>query len=145
MIIVNLSEYVKILKVKDGNKDKKTKDQCLSISMRRIYWKSIKLFPLDWRNQTYWFKRFSILLWKIYKNNIRKYDSKVHANFCGLDMPRDGKECESFKVISIYSLLLYHNKYYLQMNLNNYKITYKIANKEITDYLDENCFLDYKL
>ena len=43
----NMNEYVKILKIKDGNKDKKKKDQCISISMRRSYWKSIKLFSLD--------------------------------------------------------------------------------------------------
>ena len=41
-------------------------------------------------------------------------------------------ECES-SVISIGSLLVYKNKYYLQVYLDNYKII---------DYLDDNLFED---
>ena len=44
-------------------------------------------------------------------------------------MPEDDVECESFTVISIGSLLLYENKYYIQVYLDNY--AYKIANKQI--------------
>ena len=47
-------------------------------------------------------------------------------------MPQNDIECESFTVIFIDSLLVYENKYYL----NN--CAYKIANKQITDYLDGN-------
>ena len=36
------------------------------------------------------------------------------------------------------SLLLYENKYYLQAYLDN--CAYKIVNKQMTDYLDENNF-----
>ena len=43
---------------------------------------------------------------------------------------------EFFTVISIDSLLVYKNKYYLQVYLNN--CAYKIINKRMTDYLDEN-------
>ena len=48
-------------------------------------------------------------------------------------------ECESFTVISIDSLLVYE-KYYLQVHLEN--CAYKIANKQMTDYLDYNLFED---
>ena len=43
-------------------------------------------------------------------------------------MPEDYIECESFTVIFIDSLLVYDEKYYLQVYLENYA------------YLDENIF-----
>ena len=53
-------------------------------------------------------------------------------------MPEDDTECESFTVISIDSLVVYENKYYLTVYLNN--CAYKIVNKQMTYYLDENLF-----
>ena len=58
-------------------------------------------------------------------------------------MPEDDIECESFTVISIDSLLIYENNYYLQVYLDN--CVYKIVNKEMIDYLDDNLFEDYVL
>ena len=55
-------------------------------------------------------------------------------------MPKDDKECESLTVISIDCLLVYENKYYLQVYLDN--CAYKFVNKQITYYLDENFFED---
>ena len=49
-------------------------------------------------------------------------------------------ECECFTDISIYYLLVYENKYYLQVYLDN--CAYKIANKRMKDNLDENIFED---
>ena len=51
-------------------------------------------------------------------------------------MPEDYIEYESFTVISIDSLLVYYNKYYPQVYLDNY--TYNILNKQMTDYLNKN-------
>ena len=51
-------------------------------------------------------------------------------------MLEDDIEYESFTVISIDSLLVYESKYYLQVYLGN--CAYKILNKQMTDYLDEN-------
>ena len=45
-------------------------------------------------------------------------------------------ECGSFTFISIDSLLLYESKYYLQGYLDY--CPYKLVNKQMTDYLDEN-------
>ena len=56
--------------------------------------------------------------WHI-KTKIRAYGDKVYTNFRGLNVPKDGTECESFTVISIDSLLVYENKYYLQVYLDN--------------------------
>ena len=49
-------------------------------------------------------------------------------------------ECEFFTDISIDSLLVYENKYYLKVYLEN--CAYKIINKQMTNYLDENLFED---
>ena len=53
-------------------------------------------------------------------------------------MLEDDIECESFTVIYIDSLLVYNEKYYLQVFLNN--CAYKFVNKQMTDYADENVF-----
>ena len=48
-------------------------------------------------------------------------------------MPEDNVDCESFTVIPIDSLLVFENRYHLQVHLDN--SVYKIANKQMTDYL----------
>ena len=70
------------------------------------------------------------------KTNLRTYRDKVYTNFRGLNVPEDDTECESFTVISIDSLCAYDKKYYLLVLLD--KCAYKIVNKQMTDYLDEN-------
>ena len=55
-------------------------------------------------------------------------------------MPENDIECESFTVISIDSLLVYENKYYLEVYLDN--CVYKIVHKQMTDYLDENLMIN---
>ena len=74
------------------------------------------------------------------KTKIRTYGDKVYTNFRELNVPEDDIECETFTVIFVDSLLVYENKYYLQVYLDN--CTYKIVNKQMTDYLDENIFED---
>ena len=74
------------------------------------------------------------------KNKIRTYGDKVYTNFRGLNVPARDTECQSFIVISIDSLLVFENKYYLQVYLDN--CVYKIANKQMTYYLDDNLFED---
>ena len=68
------------------------------------------------------------------KPKIRTYGDSVYTNFHGVNVPEDDVECESFTVISIDSLLIYENKYYLQIYLDN--CAYEIVNKQMTDYLD---------
>ena len=53
-------------------------------------------------------------------------------------MPEDDIECKSFTAISIHFLLVYESKYYLQVYLDN--CAFKIINKRMTDYLDDNLF-----
>ena len=61
------------------------------------------------------------------KNKLSIYGHKVNTNFRGLNVPEDDIECEAFTVISTDSLLVYENKYYLQVYLDN--CAYKVANK----------------
>ena len=72
------------------------------------------------------------------KTKIRTYGDKVYTNFRGLNVSEDYTECESFTVISNDSLLVYENKYYLQVYLDNN--TYKLEDKQVIDYLDDNPF-----
>ena len=74
------------------------------------------------------------------KTKIRTYGDKIYTNFRGLNVQKDDIACESFTVISIDSLLAYEKKYYSQVHLDN--CAYKVANKQLTDYLDENLFED---
>ena len=53
-------------------------------------------------------------------------------------MSEDDIGSQSFTVISIDFLLVYENKYYLQVYLDI--CAYKIVNKQMTVYLDENVF-----
>ena len=54
---------------------------------------------------------------------------------CGLE---DDVECKSFAIVSIYSLLVYEYKYYLQVYLDN--CAHKIVDKQMIDYFDDNLF-----
>ena len=53
-------------------------------------------------------------------------------------MSEDDIECESFRVISIDSLLFNENKYYLRVYLDN--CAYKIVHKQMIDYFDNSLF-----
>ena len=61
------------------------------------------------------------------KTKIRTCDDNVYTNVDGLNVPKDDIECESFTVISIDSLLVYNEKYYLQVYLDN--CAYKIVDR----------------
>ena len=65
----------------------------------------------------------------------KTYGDKVYTNFRGLNMSEDDIECESFTIISIDSLLVYDEKSYLQVYLDN-------CAYEIVKNLDKNPFND---
>ena len=74
------------------------------------------------------------------RTKTRTYSDKVYTNFRNINVPEYDIECESFTVIPIDYLLVYESKYYMQTYLDN--CAYKIVNKQITNYLDENVFED---
>ena len=71
----------------------------------------------DWRIES---NVLSVYYDRYIKAETRTYGDKVYTNFCGLNVPEDNIECESFTVISIDSSVRYENKqmtYYLDDNL----------------------------
>ena len=139
LIMPKMSGYVKSFKVKEGNNklmsfridDEKLLEKYKAIWTKIEDLKNIKLNALPVYDDKY------------IKAKIRTFGDKVYTNFRGLDVPEDDKECESFTVISIDSLLVYDKKYYLQVYLDNcaYK-TNCAVNKQMADYLGENLFED---
>ena len=53
-------------------------------------------------------------------------------------MPEDGVKGESFTIISIDSLMVYKNKYYLQVYADN--CTKKMVDNQKTDHVADNLF-----
>ena len=51
----------------------------------------------------------------LYDDRYIKTKRRIYTNFCGLNLPEDDVECESFTIVSSDSLLSYENKYYLQV------------------------------
>ena len=72
------------------------------------------------------------------KTKIRTYGDKVYTNFWDTNVPEDGAECESFTMFYIDSLLVYENKYYLQVYLGS--CGYKTVNTQMKNDLDDNLF-----
>ena len=136
LIMPKMSGYVKRFKVKEENNklmsfpidDEKLLEKYKAIWTKIEDLKNIKLNTLPVYDDRY------------IKTKIRTFGDKVDTNFHSLNVPEDDIKCESFTVISIDSLLVYDKKYYLQVYLDN--CAYKIVNKQITDYLDENLFED---
>ena len=62
------------------------------------------------------------------------YGDKVYSNFWNLKVLGDGVKCEYFAIISVGSWLVYKNKYYLQVYLNN--CAYEIVNTVMIDHFD---------
>ena len=53
--------------------------------------------------------------------------------FCVLNVPENGLDCESFRIISTDSLFVYKSKYYLQAYLDN--PAHKVVDKQLIDLI----------
>ena len=134
LIMPKMSGYVKTFKVKDKNNilsslridDEKLLQKYIAIWSKIENLKNVELNTLPVYDDRY------------IKTKIRTYGDKVYTNFSGLNLPQDEIECESCTVISIDSLLVYESKCCMQVYLDN--CAYKIVNKQMTDYLDEDHF-----
>ena len=116
--------YVKTFKVKDGNKDKDNKsfyldEDKLLEKYKAIWTKTEDLKNIDWNSLTVYDDRYT-------------YRDKDYTSFCGSKLLEDDIEWESFTVISIDSLLVYENKNYLQVYIDN--CAYKRRNKQMTEF-----------
>ena len=72
---------------------------------------------------------YNIVISKLFyiKIKIKAYGEILYINFCRLNVPEDGLKHESVTGISFNFLLVYENKYYLQVHLEN--CAYKIVDK----------------
>ena len=121
-----MSEYAKIFKFKDGNKDKSHKLMSFRIDfgkfLKKIMWTKIegllnsKVYDLRAYDDRYT------------KTKITTYGDKNYTNFCGLNVSKDGGNNEN---IYIDSLPFYDNNFYLKVHLDN--CIYEIVNNEIRD------------
>ena len=135
LIMPKMSGYVKIFKVEDKNSklmsfrrdDEKLLEKYKTIWIKIEDLKNIKLNSLP-------------VVDRYIKTKIRTYGDKVYTKFRGVNLPEDDIECECFTLISIDPLLVYENKDYLQVYTDN--CACKIANKQMTDYLDKKVFED---
>ena len=111
------SRYVKTFKVKDEDKDKNNKLMSFRIDHENL----LQKYKTIW-TKIEDLKHIELNALPVYderckKTKIGTNGDKVCTNFRGLNVPEDDVECESFTVISIDSLLVYENKYYLQVCL----------------------------
>ena len=84
-----MSGYIKTFKVKEEDKDKNNKLITFRIDDEKLL------------------EKYKSIWTKI------EYLKNIELKLCGLNFPEDDIECESFTVISIDSLIVYENKYYL--------------------------------
>ena len=132
LMLPKISEYVKTFKVKDKNNNLTSfhiNDQKLLEKHETIWPKIEDLKSIELNTLPVYDDRYI-------ETKIRTYGSKYYNNSCGLNMSEDDIEWESFTVISLDSLLVYENKYYLQVYLEN--CAYKTIDKRMIDYLHEN-------
>ena len=128
--------YVKTFNVKDRDKDKNNKVMSFCINDEKLLEKYETIWTkIDDLNNIE-LNALPVCDDRYKKNKIRTYGEKVYTNFLGLNVSEDDIECKSFAVNSIDSLLVYENKYYLQVYLDN--CSYKIIDKQITDYLGDS-------
>ena len=135
-----MSGYIKTYKVEDEDNYKNNEFMSFRIDDEKL----LEKYKPIW-NKIEDLKNIELNALRIYddiymKTKIRTYGDKVYINFRGLNVPQDGIECESFTVISMDALVAYKKKYYRQVYLDNCR--YKIAKKQMTDYLDHNRFED---
>ena len=123
-----MSRYVKTFKVKDGDKDKNNKQISFGIDDERL----LEKYEAIWSK----IEELKVIELKA----LPVYDNKFYSHFRGLNVLEDDTGCEHSTVISHYSLLVYENKYYQQVYLDN--CAHEITNKQMTDYLDESLFED---
>ena len=140
LIMPKMSEYIKTFKVKEGDKDKNNKLMSFCIDDEKLLAKYKSIWSKIEVLKTIKLNTLPVYDDRYIKTKIRTYDDKIYTNFRGLNVPEDHRECESFTVISGDFLLVYKSKYYPQVHLDN--CAYKIVNKKMTDYLDENLFED---
>ena len=130
LIIPKMSGYVNTFVVKEGD----NKSMSFRIDDEKLLEKNKAI-----RTKIEGFKNLKSNVLSVYddtniKTKISAFGDKVYTNIHGLNVPENDVEFGSFTIISIDSLLVYYQKYYLQVNLDNRAC--KILNKKMADYFE---------
>ena len=137
-----MSGYVKTFKFKDKNN--KLNNYVSEKLLEKLWWKAIRKYRAIWNKiddlKNIKSNALPVYDYRFIKSKIRTYGDKGYTNFRGLNVPENDIEWQSFTVVSFHCLLVCENKYNLQVYLDNY--AFKIANKQMVDYLHENLFED---
>ena len=112
-----MSEYVKNIKVKGGDKNNKF-----------MFFVQTMISSILEKHKTIWTKieemqSISLNALPVYddiKTKISIFGDKIYDSFHGLNAPEDRVECEPFTIISIDSLLAYESIYCLKVYFENY-------------------------
>ena len=109
LIMAKMSEFTQTFKVKEGN----NKLMSFRIDVEKPLEKYKAIWPKieDFKNIK--LNALPVCHNRFIKTKIRTFGGKVYTNFRGLNVPQNDVKCGSFTIISIDSLLVYDNKYYL--------------------------------
>ena len=126
LIMPKISGYVKTFTVKDKDKDKTNKLMSFRLGDEKLLEKCKAIWTKieDLKNTE--LNALPVYDDRYIKTKIRTNGDKIYTNFRGLNVSEDDIECKSFVAIPIGSLLVYGNKYYLQVYLEN--CAYEVAN-----------------
>ena len=130
-----ISGYVKTFTIKEGGKDKNKKLMLFRIDVEKLLEKYKTIWSKIENLKIVILNALQVYNDRYIKTKIKTYGDKVYNNFRVSNAPKDDIECKFFKVISIDSLLVYENNFYLQVYLDN--CLYKVVNKQMKDYLDD--------
>ena len=127
LIMLKMSGYVKTFKVKKGDRDKSNKLMSFHLDNEKLLQKCKAIWTIIENLKNIKLNALQVYDDRYIKTKIRTYGNKPYTYFRGSNMPEDDIECEPFTVISIDSLFVFENKYYLQVYSDN--CDYKIVNK----------------
>ena len=130
-----ISGYVKTFTIKEGDKDKNKKLMLFRIDVEKLLEKYKTIWSKIENLKMVILNALQVYNDRYIKTKIKTYGDKVYNNFRVSNAPKDDVECKFFKVISIDSLLVYENNFYLQVYLDN--CLYKVVNKQMKHYLDD--------
>ena len=132
-----INRYVKTFKIENG--DNNNKLMSFSIDDDKLLEKyKTNSTKIERRLKNNKLNSFPLYDDRYIKAEIKRYSNKVYNKFSNLTVQEKEVECTSLTITSIYSLLAYYNKYYMQVYLDN--SAYNIVNTGMLGYLNDNRF-----
>ena len=131
-----MTGYIETFKDKSGVKNKNNKFLSLPMDDYKLLEKYKNIWTKIEDLQNIELDALPVYDGRYIKTKIRTCCDNVYTNLHSINLPEYGAECKSFTIICIDSLLVYDNRYYLQVYLDNYAS--EIIDKQMVNYLDDN-------